>query len=310
MALRRRRSIPSSAPMRSVTFLSSSNMLGTGKDRRPDAFEHELEFPPLARACEGRGLRLEAQAWDAPGLDSAETEAFVIGTTWDYMERPGEFLARLDALAGHRPLLNPLSTVRWNLEKGYLQELEQAGIPTVPTHLLDTLEPSDAERAYETWSTDRLVAKPRVGAGAWRQATLRRGAPLPPAEELPPGQLLLQPFLPSIQTEGEFSFVFFGEVFSHAIRKLPGPGDYRVQSMYGATESVHEPTAAEIERVRTIVQAAPGPLLYARVDMVQGLDGELALMELELIEPYLYPEQGPGLGEPFVDRLVELLAGR
>ena len=119
---------------------------------------------------------------------------------------------------------------------------------------------------------------------------------------------MIQPYLPAVASEGEYSFVFCGGELSHCALKVPAEGDYRVQSMYGARERIHRPSAAELERARAVLGVGGGEdLLYARVDMVRGLGGELELMELELVEPYLYPEQGPQLGPAYARALASRL---
>ena len=108
---------------------------------------------------------------------------------------------------------------------------------------------------------------------------------------------MLQPYLPQIASDGEYSFLFIDGQFSHALRKRPAAGDYRVQSLYGGTEEAFSPENSDLSAAQAVVDAVPYETpLYARIDMVRGDGGELLLMEAELIEPYLYPEQGPELG--------------
>lgn len=299
---------------RSVAFLSASCMQPGASNEREDSWEHELEFMPLRAACHRSGIELVTVLWDDPELDAERIgsfDAFVIGTTWDYTSQAETFLARLERIAALRPLLNPLPVLRWNLTKTYLVDLEREGAPIVPTLWRERADASTISAAFDELGTDELVVKPEVGASAWRQARVRRGTTLPPAEELPPGRTMIQPFLPAAASEGEYSFVYFEGAFSHCARKIPAAGDYRVQSMFGAREEVHQPARDELELTRRVLDAATRvtghPLFQARVDMLRGLDGELALMELELIEPYLYPEQGPKLGEAFADALVRRL---
>ena len=98
--------------------------------------------------------------------------------------------------------------------------------------------------------------------------------------------LLMQPFLPEI-AEGELSLLFFDGVFSHAVRKRPRPGDYRVQVQYGGTTEAVDVTATLVERARACVLAAPSLPVYARVDGVIK-DGQFLLMELEVFEPLMF----------------------
>ena len=236
----------------------------------------------------------------------------MIGTVWDYPPKLAAFLNTLQALHAQAPVYNPPAVVRWNIEKRYLADLAEAGAPSIATVWADTADEASIQPAFHALDAETLVVKPLVGGGAWRQAVVTRGEPLTAPQDLPPAACLIQPFLPSVPEEGEYSFVFFGGRFSHALQKLPKPGDYRVQSIFGAREIVHQPRPGELDQCRAVLDAAAqitgeADLLYARVDMVRGLDGRLALMELEIIEPYLYPQQGPDMGEVFVAALRDKL---
>lgn len=274
---------------------------------RDDHWEHDLEFSPLRAACATRGIELTAVIWDDRHLVPEAHDAFVIGTTWDYAERPGQFLATLEEIAVCRPLFNPLSIVRWNLRKTYLRDLAAKGVPVVPTLWRERADLVSINSAFAELDVDEIVVKPVVGASAWRQVRLKRGEPIPPPEELPPHETMIQPFLHASANEGEFSFLFFDRQFSHCARKISRAGDYRVQSMYGGREEIYAASIAEIEQAQEVLDALEWPLLYARVDMMRNANGQLLLMELELIEPYLYPEQGPGFAESFARALAGML---
>jgi hypothetical protein len=294
-----------------VCFLTSADMMKDRPGAREDWIEFELEFGVLQKGCAEHGVTLEHRIWDSP-FDPAGFDAFMIGTVWDYPPKLAAFLDTIDELNTHAPLYNPPHVVRWNIEKRYLQALAEAGAPSIPTLWADRADDASIRPAFEALDTDRVVVKPLVGGGAWRQALVNKGEALPATEDLPPAACLIQPFLPSVPEEGEYSFLFFGGHFSHALQKLPKAGDYRVQSMFGAREIVHEPRPGELEQCRAVLDAAAqitgeADLLYARVDMVRGLNGELAVMELEIIEPYLYPEQGPGMGAVFARALKDRL---
>lgn len=293
--------------MKRICFLSAACMFPGHPQFREDHWEHDLEFAPMQKACATRGIDLQVAIWDDPGLDSEAYDAFLIGTTWDYAEKPQEFLATLELLASAKPLFNPLPIVRWNMDKKYLNDLSAKGAPVVPTLWRDRADAATIAASFDELETDEIVVKPVVGASAWRQARLSRGQPLPPAEDLPPTETMIQPFLPATLSEGEYSFIFFDGVFSHCARKIPRDGDYRVQSMYGGYERVHQPSDADMELAKRVLDAVDTPLLYSRVDMMRDGAEQLVVMELELIEPYLYPEQGPGMGETFAAALERML---
>lgn len=296
---------------RRVCFLTSADMMKDRPGAREDWIEFELEFGTLQRACAAEAIDLEHRIWDS-GFDPSGFDAFMIGTVWDYPPKLAAFLETIDRLDAVAPVCNPPEVVRWNIEKRYLKDLAEAGAPSIATIWADRADAASILPAFDALEADRLVVKPLVGGGAWRQAVVDRGQALPPAEDLPPGACLIQPFLPSVPEEGEYSFLFFGGRFSHALQKLPKAGDYRVQSIFGAREVVHQPRPCELDQCLDVLEAAARitgvrDLLYARVDMVRGLDGDLAVMELEVIEPYLYPEQGPDMGAVFVEALKATL---
>lgn len=294
-----------------VSFLTSADMMKGRAGAREDWFEYDLEFGALSRACNAEGIELVSTIWDQP-FDPEGFDAFMIGTVWDYPPKQKLFLETIDRLNATAPVLNSPAIVRWNIEKTYLRSLDEAGAPSVPTLWRDAATADAIAEAFETFGAEEVVVKPQVGAGAWRQARIKKGDPLPAADMLPPASAMLQPFLPAIPEEGEYSLMVFGGELSHALVKKPKSGDYRVQSMYGATEEVWTPSDEERATAMQVLHAAEEitgekDLLYARIDMARGLDGKLAVMELELIEPYFYPEQGPNMGEVFVRGLKKKL---
>lgn len=293
--------------MKRIAFLTARSMIEPGPQARADAHEHRLEFDALAPACAEAGFTLIEQIWDAPDFRPDAFDGIIIGTAWDYMEKHAAFLAALARFDAAAPLLNPRATVIWNSDKAYLRDLEARGLPVVPTEWADQADIASIARAFERFDCSMLVVKPRIGASAWRQARVRKDEPLPPPDALPPSACLIQPFLSAAETEGETTLLFFDRVFSHALVKRPRAGDYRTQSLYGASEEAVTPPDEAVETALAALEAVDGDLLYARVDLMRRGDGRFAIMELELIEPYLYPEQGPGLGAAFALALKRLL---
>ena len=298
--------------MTRICFLTSADMMKDRPGARDDWFEFDLEFGALSQACAAEGISLEACIWDQP-FDASVYDGFMVGTVWDYPPKLQLFLDTLDRLNEIAPVYNSPALVRWNIEKTYLKALDEAGAPSIPTLWADKADADAIAAGFDRFGGDKIVVKPLVGGGAWRQALIKKGEALPDADDLPLGACLIQPFLPGVPEEGEYSMIFFGGRFSHALNKRPKSGDYRVQSLYGATEVRWEPSEADLALAREVLNAARAitgedEFLYARVDMVRGLTGGLVVMELEIIEPYLYPEQGPDMGAVFVEALKDKLA--
>jgi hypothetical protein len=279
--------------MKKIAYLASRVTLPGSPIRRTDAFEHDYMMDALRGPFAARGMRVEDVAWDDPKADWADFDAVIIGTTWDYWDRLEEFLAALERIESQTRLFNGSALVRWNARKTYLRELETKGAKLIPTLWLDVADEAAAKAAFGTLGADDLVLKRQVGAGAKDQHRVKRGEPIPAM----PHAMMAQPFLPMIQTEGELSFIFIDGEFCHALIKRAQPGDYRIQSTYGGREEKITPSAEDLAAARAIIGTLDEAPLYGRVDMLRGDGGGLLLMELEVIEPYLYPVEGPELGE-------------
>jgi hypothetical protein len=275
-----------------IVYLSSSVTLPDSPTRRSDAFEHDYMMDALRPAFAGLGMSLHDLAWDDQDVDWSSFDAAIIGTTWDYWDRIDEFHATLEQIGTSTKLFNSAALVRWNSRKTYLREMETKGAKLIPTLWLDALTPELAAAAFDELGSDDLVLKRQIGAGAADQHRLKRGDPIPDM----PHAMMVQPFLKMIQDEGEISFIFIDGTFSHALLKRAAAGDYRIQSTYGGTELAISPSAGDLAAAISVISMLDDAPLYGRVDMLRGPDGRLLLMELELIEPYLYPLEGPELG--------------
>ncbi len=292
-----------------IAFLACPITLPSSPTRRPDAFEHDLQ---LAALRDGFGTRAQVQDidWRAPLEQLTQFDLAYLGTPWDYTEAKDEFLARLEALEAAGVIVcNPADVIRWNADKLYLKELEQRGAPSIPTLWPENPGRAEVLAAMDHFGCNKVVVKRRVGAGAVGQHCFSRDA-LPDADWQLGQAGMIQPFLPSIQSEGELSFIFVGGELSHALIKRAQAGDYRIQSLYGGREEVLDPAPADHAAAEAVMAMLPfdqAPL-YARIDMVRMADGKLAVIEAELIEPYLYPEQGPGFGKMFADVTVNSFA--
>ena len=278
--------------MRKIAYLASKATLPGSPTRRSDAFEHDRMMDALRPAFEARNMMIEDIDWAEPGVDWARFDAVLIGTTWDYWDYQAEFLETLETIERQTKLYNGAELVRWNSHKGYLRELADKGARLIPTLWIDQVTEAKAAEAFDTLGSDTLVFKRQVGAGADGQYRLKRGESIPAM----PHPMMVQPFLPKIVEEGEISFIFVDGDFSHALIKRAAKGDYRIQSTYGGTEQAIAPNQSDLSAAQAILAALDEPPLYARVDMLRGDDGGLLLMEMELIEPYLYPLEGPELG--------------
>lgn len=290
--------------MMKIAYLSSKVTLPGSPLRRSDAFEHDYMMEALRAPFAAEGLTVEDVDWADETQDWSRFDAALIGTTWDYWDQPALFLRTLEQIESKTRLLNSASLVRWNSDKRYLKGLTEKGARTIPTLWIDQVGADEFKTAFEILGSDDLVFKRQIGAGADGQYRLS------PADTLPdmPHPMMVQPFLSKIQEEGEYSFIFIGGQFSHALLKQAKSGDYRIQSSYGGRETAVTPSAEDLNEASRIIGMVDEAPFYARVDMLRGDDDKLLLMELELIEPYLYPKEGPNLGKLMASALKARLA--
>lgn len=250
--------------------------------------DDELLRQPLADA----GWEMVWVPWQQLGVDWTAYDGVVIRSTWNYQHDPDAFLAVLHEIeASGVPLFNDLSLVAWNMHKGYLRDLSARGVGIVPTLWGQNLTPIRIRQLFGELLTDSLVIKPVIGASAIDTFRLNADAGMMElvgvAGAFAERPYMVQPFMPEIVNEGEYSLFFFGGQFSHAIVKRPVQGDFRVQEEYGGESIATVPEPLLLSRAQQVLATLEVVPLYARVDLVRDED-DFVLMELELVEPALY----------------------
>ncbi len=267
--------------------------------------DDRLLIEPLARL----GIQATPAVWTDRSYDWASCAMVVIRSCWDYHLRIAEFLRWIDSLQTLGiQLWNSSAIVRWNSNKSYLRELETKGISIVPTLWFEPGPRISLANELRRVEWQQTVLKPRISATAHRTKLIR----VDQAEEAQslfdelregPG-VMVQKFMEPIVREGEWSLMFFGGEFSHAVLKTPKAGDFRVQHDFGGHERLARAPGLAMQAAEKAVRAA-GETLYARADGVMD-GGEFRLMELELIEPALFLGESPGAAET----LAAAIAGR
>ncbi len=278
------------------------------------------EYPNLtnddrlaADALARDGISVRPLIWgaDVP----TQFKAVIVRSPWSYYRAREEFAEWLqEAGEAGVPFWNPLALVRWNLDKKYMLEMQRQGVPIVPTLRLEG-EVAEALRKIESGDWPEVVAKPDISAGAYRTLRLKRESV---AEKktilsavLKTGALLVQPYVESIETEGELSLIYFNDgksvELSHGLRKMPKAGDFRVQQKHGGTIMADRGNQEWDDVARRALASVPHPWLYARVDMVR-FEGKPVLGEMEVFEPELFFRLDASAPERFARCLQKRLA--
>ena len=264
-------------------------------------------------AFAARGWNIEYVPWRDRTVDWNRFDAVVVRSTWDYQNDPVTFASVLATIdASDARLANELGTMRWNLNKTYLREMDVRGVP-IPRTLWRTGVPEDAlEGLFSELDADEIVIKPVIGANADDAYRLTPTEAHARAGEIARAftyrDCIVQPFLPAVVDEGEYSLMYFNGRYSHAILKTPKTNDFRVQEEHGGLIRPVEPEPALVARADAAVRAVTPVPLYARADLVRNGDGFL-LMELELIEPALYFRMDAASPERFAQAFEEWMNG-
>ncbi|MBI5595970.1 MAG: hypothetical protein HY928_07765 [Elusimicrobia bacterium] len=253
----------------------------------------------LLGALRALGVEAETLAWDDPADDPARYDLCVVRSTWNYIHALPDFLAWLERTAAAVRLANPPRLMAWNCDKAYLMELALQGVPIIPTRPFQR----GAWPSLDGVPWEDLVVKPRVGAasyGARRFPPGRRDAAEAYLRETCPSRdMLVQPYVRSVDGHGERALVWVDGELTHAVRKQP--------RLAGGDESVSQALSPEADE-RAFAERVLAPrregLLYARVDVARAEDGGLMLMELELVEPSLFLAQSP----PALERFARAIA--
>lgn len=258
-----------------------------------------------AAALATAGITAEPTPWtdhveDVSGLAGYPLVLPLI--VWGYHRDHERWVRATHAWAGaDLPLANPATVLGWNSDKAYLGRLAARGVAIPPTIWSDRVTADQLDAGFAALETETLVVKPTVSGGAWKTLRLSRerlSGGEPPVDP-PAGAAMIQPYLASIESEGETSLLFFGGRFSHAVNKRPVPGDFRVQAQFGGTYRTIDPPEAALALAQRVLEAIDEPLLYARIDLARDAAGRWLLMEAELIEPDLYLNNDPAAGAGF-----------
>ena len=269
-----------------------------------------IQDRPLIAELAKSGIIATAAIWDDASIDWSDFDYLVFRNTWDYFEKENEFNLWLDQIEklGIKTL-NPIAIIKQNKHKFYLREMEQQGIKILPTVFIDKTTNLDLKELMPShWN--KAVLKPAFSAGSYLTEVFEAADIAKVSTQYKTiaseKELLLQEFMPEIQTVGETSLIFFNKKFSHAVNKKPVPGDFRIQVQFGGIYRLVHPNSELIAHAQKMVNTFPGKLLYARVDGIV-INNELHLMEVECIEPDLYFNLSEGSLERFVGAIVELI---
>ncbi|MDP1678225.1 MAG: hypothetical protein Q8L88_15315 [Bacteroidota bacterium] len=293
-----------------ITLLTASEYLNP---KNPDWYVQQIltEDELFRSALEKKGLRVHRIDWTNKEFDWSTTKSILFRAVWDYTQRFEGFLKFLDFVSTKTLLINSLETILWNLDKHYLRDLQNRGINIPQTNYIEKGDATTLLNLHKDQNLTETILKPVISAGArhtYRLNSDNLAEHEPIFQELIANEaMMLQPFLHSIIVRGEITLIVIGGKYTHAILKKAKAGDFRVQDDFGGTVVSYDPSQEEISFAEHVVSVCSPIPSYARVDMIADNDGNLAVSELELIEPELWFRFEPTAANSLAENVHQLL---
>ena len=285
--------------MKKVAFLTSSKLPNLIPDERP-----------LLQEFQKRRFKAYPVVWDKES-DWDQYDYVLVRNPWDYFHKSEQFIRVLHQIKSSKALLiNKFETMIWNLDKSYMEELMNKDIPVTPTFKIEKFSQERFDEILMLIKSEEFVIKPVIGASGVdtfkKKTTLSSEEREQLLETFIDRDVLIQPFIKSILTEGEYSFMFFNKRYSHAVRKVAKTGEFRIQEEHGGRVEPYRASLQELEQVQMMLEKIEHEHFYARVDVVKDDKGQLILMEMELLEPQLFFTWGSNSASLFVDEFIKV----
>lgn len=259
-----------------------------------------------------RGYKVQRLSWDDPEMDWSTTRYAIFRTTWDYFDRFDEFREWLELVRSKTKLINSEALIWWNLDKHYLGELQKKGVNIPPTLFIEKEDSRSLQEIFGRCGWSKAILKPVI-SGAARHTYVVDETTVEVLQNvfqelISEEALMLQEFQNNIVSEGELSLMLFNGIYSHSVLKKAKSGDFRVQDDFGGSVHDHLATEEEIAFAVNCVAQCPELPIYARVDLFRDNQNELALGELEMIEPELWFRRDKHAAVLFADALEQFIS--
>ena len=288
--------------MNTVVFLTMDSL------KNFECYDNLL-IPPF----NARGWAVEEISWRMENVNWNDYDAVIVRSTWDYQSDYKKFQEVLKSIdESSAVLFNDYKTLKWNMNKNYLRDLQQMGVNIVPTIWEENLNTENLKNYFKYFRSEEIIIKPNISANADNTFLLNKNnymgfIPILSAtfNNL---NFMVQPFLKNIISEGEYSLFFFDGKYSHTILKTPKENDFRVQEEHGGIIKAIKSDQKKQKIAEEIISKLSPVPLYARIDLVRTDDDNFVLMELELIEPSLYFQMDDDSPHRFVEAFIEKIS--
>lgn len=246
----------------------------------------------LIEALNNLGLKTIKKDWNDSNFNWNSTKTAVFRSTWDYFDKFSIFQNWLSQVQNKCALINSYEQIKWNLDKHYLQDLKNWGLPIPKSVFINKMSGTKLKDIATNMEWNHIVVKPTISGAAKNTFQLKdqeienfqtKWIHLTNKEDF-----IVQEFQKNIIKSGEVAVMLFGGKYSHAVLKKAKKGDFRVQDDFGGTVKTITPSKEIIDLAEKAIKKLKPTPLYCRVDVIINNQNKAVIIELELIEPELW----------------------
>ena len=266
----------------------------------------------VINALKEKNLSVVKKDWNDSIFDWETTRSILFRSTWDYFDKFELFKKWFNKTKNKCLMINSAETIEWNIDKHYLLDLQEHQIPIPNSEFIQRRSSIDLLELMQKKNWNEIVVKPTISGAAKNTYRLKRGEinQFNPSWEklIYQEDFIIQEFQNNVITEGEVAMIVIGGKFTHAVLKKAKEGDFRVQDDFGGSIAIYNPSKEMVklaEKCTRILTPIPS---YARVDIIWDNFRELAVSELELIEPELWFRLNPNAAQKLAQHVDLILS--
>lgn len=266
----------------------------------------------VINALKEKNLSVVKKDWNDSIFDWETTRSILFRSTWDYFDKFELFKKWFNKTKNKCLMINSTETIEWNIDKHYLLDLQEHQIPIPNSEFIKRGSSIDLSLLMQKKNWNEIVVKPTISGAAKNTYRLKKEEIIqfgPTWEKLIYKEdFIVQEFQNNVISEGEVAMIVIGGKFTHAVLKKAKEGDFRVQDDFGGSIAIYNPSEEMVklaEKCTRILTPIPS---YARVDIIWDNLMELAVSELELIEPELWFRLNPNAAQKLAQHVDLILS--
>lgn len=266
----------------------------------------------VINALKEKNLSVVKKDWNDSIFDWETTRSILFRSTWDYFDKFELFKKWFNKTKNKCLMINSTETIEWNIDKHYLLDLQEHQIPIPNSEFIKRGSSIDLSLLMQKKNWNEIVVKPTISGAAKNTYRLKKEEIIqfgPKWEKLIYEEdFIVQEFQNNVISEGEVAMIVIGGKFTHAVLKKAKEGDFRVQDDFGGSIAIYNPSEEMVklaEKCTRILTPIPS---YARVDIIWDNLMDLAVSELELIEPELWFRLNPNAAQKLAQHVDLILS--